>query len=258
MDLKNIIAPAAGALKEHAPGIMTGIGIFGMAASVGLAVWQTPKADILLQQKKQEKQQAGQEPKVTAMETVKAVWKPYLPSLLTFAASAGLLIGSGHIAGVRTATMATALGLSETAFREYKTQVVKSLGEKKEGLIQDEVAKEKIAAHPVKDQQVIITGGGETLCYDSISGRYFKSCMEKLKRAENEINRRLLGEMYISLNEFYDEIGLKNVDCGDVLGWNTSGGFMEIRYTSTLTEEGTPVLVMNYAVMPVSGYDKLY
>ncbi len=258
MDVKNVAACTVHALKEHAPGILTGVGIFGMAASVGLAVWQTPKAHILLEKKKQEKKQAGQTPKLTVMETVKAVWKQYLPSVLAFIASAGLLISSGHIAGVRTATMATALGLSETAFREYKTQVVKSLGEKKEGLIQDEVAKEQVASKPVTTQQVIVTGGGESLCYDSISGRYFKSCMEKLKRAENEINRRLLGEMYISLNEFYDEIGLKNVDCGDILGWNTSNGFMEIRYTSTLAEDGTPCIVMNYTVMPVSGYDKLY
>lgn len=258
MDMKSIFSSTCGALKAHAPQIMTGVGIVGMAASVGLAVWQTPKAHILLEQKKQEKAQAGQEPKLNAVETVKAVWKPYLPAVLTFLTSAGLLIGGGHISSVRTATMATALGLTESAFREYKTQVVKTLGEKKEGLIQDEVAKEKVAQHPVSNQQIIITGGGDSLCYDAISGRYFRSSMEKLRRAENEINRRLLGEMYISLNEFYDEIGLKNVDCGDLLGWNTSNGFMEVRYTSTLAEDGTPCMVLNYAVMPQPGYDKLY
>lgn len=254
MNVKAIASTIGGALKEHAPGIMTGVGIFGMAASVGLAVWQTPKAHQLLEAKKQTEQKEH----LTPVETVKTVWKNYIPAVLTFVGSAGLLIGSGHISGVRTATMATALGLSETAFREYKNQVVKTLGEKKEAIVQDEVAKEKLKEHPISDNQVIVTGKGDHLCYDSISGRYFKSDIEKVRAAVNEINRRLLGEMYISLNEFYDEIGLRGIDMGDQLGWNMSKGYLDVHFTSGLAEDGTPCLVLNYSVVPENDYNRLF
>lgn len=52
-----------------------------------------------------------------------------------------------------------------------------------------------------------------------ISGRYFKSDIEKLKRAANDLSRRMLDEGYISLNDFYYEIALPETKLGDELAW---------------------------------------
>lgn len=258
MNASALVSATAEAIKRHTPGILTGLGIFGMATSVGLAVWQAPKAHILLEEKRKAKEAAGEEPKLTIIETTKTVWKQYLPCALTFAVSTALLIASGHISGVRTATMATALGLSETAFQQYKAQVVKTLGEKKEAQVQDDVAREQLRQHPVSNTEVILTGKGEHLCYDPMSGRYFKSDIEKVRSAINEINRRLLGDVYISVNEFYELLGLKPIELGDDLGWNVDKGYLDVHFTSDLADDGTPCLVLNYSVLPVNGYNKLF
>jgi hypothetical protein len=57
-------------------------------------------------------------------------------------------------------------------------------------------------------------------------------------------------EMYISLNEFYCEIGLSPVKMGDDLGWNIDTGYIDIEFSSQLAEDETPCLVINYKVAP--------
>lgn len=84
----------------------------------------------------------------------------------------------------------------------YQEKVVETIGEKKEQQIRDEVAKEQVAKNPVSKNEVIITGGGETLCYDSLSGRYFKSDIEKLRKAVNELNHTMVNDMCASLNDY--------------------------------------------------------
>ena len=72
----------------------------------------------------------------------------------------------------------------------------------------------------MSNSQVIVTEKGNTLCRDSISGRYFKSDIDKIKKVVNELNRQLIHQNYISLNEFYYELGLDSTKNGSYLGWN--------------------------------------
>ena len=146
--------------------------------------------------------------------------------------------------------MATAYTLSESALKEYQEKVVETIGEKKEQAIQDAVAKDRIEKNPVSTNEVIITEKGDTLCLDYPSGRYFKSDREKINKAVNELNRRMRDEMYISLNEFYYEIGLSGIGIGEELGWNIDQGYIEPSFSCQLAEDGTPCLVISYLVGP--------
>lgn len=69
--------------------------------------------------------------------------------------------------------------------------MIETIGEKKEQTVRDAIAKEHIEKDPVENKEVIVLGRGSTLCYDSVSGRYFKSDMETIKKAENELDARL-------------------------------------------------------------------
>ena len=89
------------------------------------------------------------------------------------------------------------------------------------------------------------------MCYDSVSGRYFKSDMETIKKAENELDARLRNEMYVSLNEFYYEIGLEPLRViGEDLGWNIDNGYLDLNFSSQIASDGTPCLVLDYGVAP--------
>lgn len=250
-------------LQKHSPEILTGIGIAGMVTAAVFAVRATPKALLLLEEEKQrqneelkvaEKENDSEEcveiDKLKPVEILRATWTCYIPSAVTGVLSIACLIGASSVNARRTAALATAYSLSESALKEYQEKVIETIGEKKEQGIRDSVAKEKLKRDPVVNKEVIITGKGETLCYDTVTSRYFKCDIEKLRRVENMLNKRLISEMYISLNEFYYEIGLNQTEIGEDLGWNIEDGLIDLEFSSQLAEDDTPCLVINYRVSP--------
>lgn len=240
-------------LHKHSPEILTGIGIVGMISTTVMAVKATPKALILIEEKKKEEQLDG----LTPIETVKTTWKCYVPAAVTGTLATACLIGASSVNSKRNAALATAYTLTETAFKEYKEKVVETIGEKKEQTIKDKVAKEHIDKHPVNNKEIIITGRGDVLCCDAISKRYFRSDIEKIRKAVNDINYRLNVEMYISLNDFYYEIGLDPTGIGDDIGWNINNGLIDVDFSSQLTADGEPCLVISYNVEPRYEYSRL-
>lgn len=241
------------AIKKHSPEILTGIGIAGMITTTVMAVRATPKALILIEERKEE---IGAE-KLEAMDMVKTTWACYIPAAITGTLSVACLIGASSVNARRNAALATAYTLSESALKDYQGKVIEMFGEKKNEAVKDAVAKDKVEKNPVVTREVIITEKGNTLCYDAISGRYFKSDIEKIKKAECELNRQMLDDMYVSLNDFYYEIGLDSVKLGDELGWNVDSGYIDLSFSSQLASDETPCLVIDYSVAPRYDYRNL-
>ena len=239
-------------LAKRSPEILTGIGIAGMLTSTCLAVGATPKALKAIDLKKKEEQVD----KLKNVEVVKTCWKFYIPAGVTAIVSTACLTLASRENLKRNAALATAYTLSETALREYKDKVVETIGEKKEQLIRDQIDKDRIEKNPVDKASVIVTGKGESLCMDSVTGRYFYSNIDHINKAVNFLNRRMLNEGYVSLNEFYEEIGLRSIDVGDELGWNTDHGLIEISFGTQLAEDDIPCIVIHYAIEPRRNYNR--
>lgn len=269
MSLLNTIRTGA---TKHSAGILMGFGIAGFFTAGIMAVSVTPKAIRLLDEEKEIiNEQLRREAdisnsdsvtvveKLKPLDVVKITWKCYLPPAIIAAISTGCIIGSSKIQGKKYAALATAYALSEDAIKSYQQKVVETIGEKKEKAIHDEVANDIIQQRPVEQQEIIVTGCGESLCFDVASSRYFYSDIEKIKRAENELNRRLRDEMYISLNDLYYEIGLERTSIGDDIGWNIDrDGYLDLTYSSKIATNGKPCLVVNYTVGPRYDYRDLH
>lgn len=249
--LKRTIKNAERVLTKYSPGILTGIGIAGMIGATFMAVKATPKALYLIETKKEE----AEVEELTPVETIKTCWKCYIPATLTTVLSAACLIGASTVSAKRNAALATAYSISEAALREYQEKVIEVIGEKKEKAVRDAVAKDQIERDPVtKSEVVIIDSNSNTLCYEPLSGRYFKSTIDKIKKAEIKLDRQMIQEMYVSLNDFYWEIGLDGTDIGDRMGWNLSKGYMDLSFSSQLADDGTPCAVILYGIPPVYDY----
>lgn len=252
-DVTKLFRDVKNAASKHSPEILMGMGITAGIATTVLAVKATPKAFQLIEEKKKEENKD----ELTPVETVQAAWKLYVPAAVTGVFSVACLLGSGSVNAKRNAAIATAYKLSETAFTEYKEKVVETIGEKKEKEVRDKVAEKKVKDNPIKSD-VIIAGTGTTLCMDAISGRCFYSDMEKIRKSINELNARMLVEMYISLNEFYSELGLDQTTLGDDLGWNINDtGLIDLDFSSQITADGRPCLVIDYRIAPRYDYSKL-
>jgi hypothetical protein len=260
-NLSKMVKNVQTAMAKRSPEILTGIGIAGMITTTVLAVTATPKAMRMLEVErdlKKETSDQNEDVSLTPIETVKATWKCYIPAVVTGTVSIACLIGAGSVHAKRTAALATAYKLSETALTEYRDKVVETLGEKKEQVIKEKIDKDHIDKNPVSKSEVIVTKRGSTLCYDLLSDRYFESDIDKIKKAENELNAQILHDMcgYVSLNEFYDELGLNRLpDVGDDIGWNADRR-IKIRIGSQIADDGRPCIVVAHENAPFYEYDR--
>lgn len=248
-DVSKFFNNVKGSLSKHSPEILVGIGITGMVTTTVLAVKATPKALALIEETKK----AERKDKLTPIETVKATWKCYIPTVVTGVSSATCLICANRIHLRRSAALAAAYKISETALTEYREKVIETIGEKKEEVVREKVNKKRLEENPVSKNEVVVTKKGDTLCYDALSGRYFKSDIDKIKKAVNELNRRMLSWNYVSLNDFYDELGLSQIELGDDLGWNVDR-MIDVDFGSQLADDDTPCIVLEYLVAPKYGY----
>lgn len=265
LNLSNIVESTKKNTKRYSPQILTGIGIAGMITSGVMAVKATPTALKLIEAEKDRIQdeiaqkEGVVEPVVlTKMDTVKATWKCYIPSAVVASMSILCLIGASSVSAKRMTALATAYKLSEAAVTEYKDAVIETIGEKKEKEVRDKVAEKQVVENKVSEGQIVITEKGGTLCYDSLSGRYFKSDIDKIKKAENAINYEMLNSDYASLNSLYSELGLRHIDIGDDLGWNIStDGKLEIDFSAQLADDETPCIVLDYLPAPTYNFDRI-
>lgn len=274
--MKKLIIPAGikkiqKVLTRKSPEILTGIGIAGMITTTVLAVKATPKALRLIDEAEHKKAVAwnNENPdydngadriKLTKTETVKAAWKPYIPAVVTGICSVACIIGANSVHLRRNAALATAYQLSTTAFNEYKEKVVETIGEKKEKVVRQNIAKDKVEKNPVSKTEVFVTGNGTSLFYDPLSGRYFESDMNKVEKAVNNLNWSMNNgnEPYISLTQLYDELGLSHTGVSDNIGWKVEDGNIELAVSAQVSDDGRPCLVMDFLRAPEYGYDRYY
>ena len=256
-NLKGFVKHAKLALSKRSPEILTGIGIAGMITATVLAVKATPKAIRLIESDSRENHD-GDPHAYTKKEAIKSCWKCYIPSAISGVTSIACLIGASSVNVRRNAALATAYKLSETALSEYKDKVVETIGEKKEKIVRDKVAEEQVKNNPVSKSDVIVTGDGDTLCFDPMSGRYFHSSIDKIQKAVNELNGRMINDIvgYASLNDFYDELGLDRTEIGDIVGWNVEKR-LKIDISAQVSDNGKPSIVLDYRVRPDYDYDRL-
>lgn len=274
--MKKLIMPAGikkiqKVLTRKSPEILTGIGIAGVITTTVLAVKVTPKALQLIDEAERKKAVAwnNENPdydngadriKLTKTETVKAAWKPYIPVVVTGVCSVACIIGANSVHLKRNAALATAYQLSTTAFNEYKEKVVETIGEKKEKVVRQNIAKDKVEKNPVSKTEVFVTGNGTSLFYDPLSGRYFESDMNKVEKAVNNLNWSMNNgnEPYISLTQLYDELGLSHTGVSDEIGWKVEDGNIELAVSAQVSDDGRPCLVMDFLRAPEYGYDRYY
>lgn len=247
MDFKKMRNTVVKSISDKSPEILIGFGLAGMLTSTVMAVKATPKALDILEQEDRE---------LSKIDKVKLTWKCYAPAAVGYCVSAACIIGANSVNSKRNAVLAGAYKLSESALLEYRDKVVEVLGEEKEKEIRDAVAKDRIDKDVNRTNEVVIIGKGETLCYDMISGRYFKSDMDTIQRVRTELSHRLMQETVVSLNEFYTELGLKCTEIGFEMGWCVDDGLIDISYSSIIADDGQPCLVIHFDNYPKHGFDK--
>ena len=240
-------------IAKNSPGILTALGVAGSVTTAVLASKATLQADKKLQEMKKQEEE-GHEP-FTMKEKAKSILPYYIPAAIMLLTTSACIIGSHSISTRRQMALASAYSLSTEAMKEMENKFKEVNGEKKFEKLKDDIHHDRIVANPPSEDSIIITGKGNTLLYDEFSGRYFRGDIDSVDKAQNKMNNDLLNGHYVTLNDFYYLIGLKDIKLGENLGWHlNSTGPIEIRISYSGADNGEPCGVLEYDVMPTFEY----
>lgn len=256
MDLNLILKKTKSLVVDNSPLLLTYVAVAGVVTTAILAAKAVPKAFRSIGEFENDSfVRTGMVIKPTPKELVLMSWKDFLPAGISGAVTIGAIVASNTISTKRNAALVTVYSLAETAYKEYREKVREHVGDLKAKKFKDDIAKDHLLDVPMATSQVYITGLGEQLCYDSYTGRLFKSDIETIRRAQNDINAKILRDMYASHNEFYTLIGLEKTAFGEEIGW-TAEYQLDIEFSSHLAADGRPALCIEYRTEPVRNYYK--
>jgi hypothetical protein len=247
IEFTGLMEKAGKYISKNSATILTGLGIAGFVATAVYAVEATPDAVEAIEAAEEDKGEA-----LTKPEVVKAAYRSYIPAVAMGTVSTACIVGAHRIDAKRNMALATLYTLTNENFRDYRAAVTEKLGEKKEHEIEDIFSKHKVEENPVDSNEVIITNG-DTLCYDPWSGRYFKSSIEKIRGAVNDINEEINRSLCADLNDFYFSIGLPTVKAGDYAGWNVDHP-LSVYFSSQIAENNEPCIVLNFHTEPMANF----
>ena len=245
MKIKRVMRSLGNTIDANSPAILTGVGVAGVLSTVALAIKGTSSAVFVIN-----KEEILRNEKITQREKLELVWKLYIPTVASSALTIAAIIGSNHISTRRNAALFSLYSMADHALKEYQDKVVEMIGQKKEEKIHDEIAKDKLDNNPLEGREVIITGKGNCLFFDTLSGRYFRSDLETVRRIQNDFNELLFNDMFLPLNDLYDMLGLENTEMGRSAGWDVQNGKLDIRFSAKIATDGEPCIVLSYSIEP--------
>lgn len=248
LKLSILAKQAKKAVADNSPAILTALGVTGTLTVAYLTGKASFKAAEILAKETAQREVDG-DPQMDTWDKVDLVWREFIPAAGIAALTVSAIVGANHISTKRVAAFASAYSMAEKGFTQYKDKVLEKVGPKKEGEIRDEVAKQQLRDHPLSKSPIIVTGKGDHLCFDTHSGRFFQGDIEKVRGAVNDINFQVLNQDWASLSDYWSLIGLDPTKGSDDVGWTTDKK-LECHYTSDLTKEGTPCMVVTFLSQP--------
>jgi len=267
VDILGIIRHAQHTLEIKKPEILTGMGIIGFVSTVADAIHSTPYALLDLEDAEMELYETECEPteKEIIVAKVKAVAPHYISTVILGASSIACFVGSVQESNKRIAASVAAYAIASDEARQLKKEVAvledKLIEQDRELLALQEQPtkksrKKKLNKEGESDEKEVvetdikevIPQSEEVLMCDKMSRRYFYSSPLKIKEIESKLNRDLLLNMFVPLNDFYYEVGLSSSGLGEYFGWE-AGDEINFTFSPSLTSDNRPCVDIDYDVI---------
>lgn len=234
-------------LKKNSATILTCVGAAGVIATTVTAVKATPKAIGLLDKAREEK---GEE--LTKFETVKIAGPAYVPAAIIGVSTLACIFGANLLNRRSQASLMSAYALVDGAYKDYRKKVDELYGSEASATIRAEIAKDKYEDCPVEE-----VSAGKRLYYDYYSNRYFEATPYQVQRAEYEVNKTLITNEGVYLNEWYAHLGLEGLDHGYDFGWTTYMNmdaywqtWVDFHHETVTMEDGLECIIISFLQEP--------
>jgi hypothetical protein len=255
------VKTATGAfLESNAGTILTAGGVVGTVTTAVLSAKGHLKAmDVLREAERDYAIQSDNVGQLDTKDKALLVWPHYVPPVIIGGLTVSSIVAANMVSAKKAAALAAAYTVADGRLTEYKDKVAEKLTGPKKTAIQDEIAQDRVTKNPPSNE-VIIIASGEVLCHDSLTGRYFHSTVEQIRKAEHVINQELANCQYASLSEFYDEIGLRQTAYSDTVGWSVLNQDVpfELQLSTVMTPDQKPCISIDYSILPTPDYNRSY
>lgn len=231
-------------LMDNSPTVLTVFGAVGLIATVALTAQATVKATKTVEEHKDEIDKM-EKPCCKVAGVASLTWKYYIPVAMAGGVSLGCIIGANSINLKRNAALLAAYVATEDKLKT--SELGKDIFMLKP---EDKNEEDKSTVKP--DSQPIIVNGNEFMCKDEWSGRFFKTSLSKLHETETKINKWLMAECCVSLNELYEELGLDTVPIGETHGWRMEDGDQfSLKIDAEVNDLYGPIMVLSCNPRPI-------
>ena len=248
-------------LKNAIPTILSCIAALGVIGTAIITAKATPKA---LKKLKDAENKKGEF--LTRKETVMSVAPVYIPAVFIGVGTICCIFGANSLNKKQQAALMSAYGIVSDAYKKYMSKVRQIYGEEAHQKVLREIEAEK-----AKDISITIPDfiGGhsldiesmddeERLFYDSFSQRYFTSTFSKVLQAEYHLNRNFCLGLILSVNDFYDLLGLSHTDIGEQLGWTGVEGdyaWIDFYHFESQIDDSLECCVIDTIFPPTADYN---
>lgn len=239
-------------LKRNSNIIMTGVSIVGFIVTSVSLVKATSKATLAIDELQDEKDE------IDIYDKAKLVWKYYKFPIFTGTVTLAVMLSNGVLNQQRQTQLLSAYALLDQGYKQYKDKLKEIYGEEYHERIMNEIAVEQ--AEDVSITAECLTSNcdlgsysisPQMLFYDSFSKRYFQSTIEQVIQAEYHLNRNFVLGGYVTLNQFYEFLGIAQLKETEELGWAIEDEFYWIDFNhSKKVVNNEECIVIDYVLYP--------
>jgi hypothetical protein len=235
-------------VTANGPAILTAVGVAGTVATAVLTARAAWKASRIVEDHESAKRIKSEDP-LTKVEKVQLCWQLFVIPTTVAVGTCAAIVMAQRINAKRAAALMAGYAVLESRYSEYTDKAKQALGVNKDKKIRDEMAEERFKKQS-PDVASVILMSGEQVFHEAWTGRPLPCTMEKLKRAENDMNARLIRDDAVSLSSLYDMLGLAHTSESDNFGWNR--GTIELKPTAIMhtDEAGTERAVISFDYDP--------
>jgi len=204
-----------------------------------------------------DKAEAEQKRELTTKEKANLTWHCYWPAAAASLTAVGATTGL-HIVHVQEKKQlaAAALMVIEEVKEDAKREIGEKVGplskEQQEQQLEEKAKRNKDGVAKIQDSDGTIEE--LYLIRDGKTGRDIWSNEQRIKEAVLEINNFIAKHGDCDLNTFYNNAGFDETLEGNDWGW--SGDWIELRWDTTVRDDGRPVRRFQFVTDPKKGYDR--
>jgi len=190
-------------------------------------------------------------------------WKCYIPTALIAIATAACIIGNGVLNRKQQASLISAYTVMATSYKRYREKTKELYGDDADKKIMSQIVVEKAKdAHiynPGVFKSTTLDWGVDDqetqhLFYEAYGQTYFTSTINRVMQAQMAMMERLCMLQFVSVNEFYELLGLDPIHGGDEVGWAICDGYAHPEFdhykTQVSMNDELEALVIDYMWYP--------